>query len=275
DKLGSGIGYSKWKNIAGRTYNRFMINISKKCKGVTAVSEQTKKDLTTYLDIPEEKIKVIRSGIRLDLIPMKKKDKTFRVGYLGALDRRKRVGLLIGAFKASELGELAIGGSGLDESILKGLAEGDKRIKFLGRHDNETQLLIAGTGVDEQKLRALAQGDDRITFEGRIPDDKLVDFYNSLDVFIFPTWVEGYGLPIVEAMACKKPVIVLFDASIPWDIKKRCVIVDRLDYVLANQTYLTRLCKSVNIEDNYRWAKEHDWDKTVDEYIKIYEEILS
>ncbi|KKL50662.1 hypothetical protein LCGC14_2303240, partial [marine sediment metagenome] len=240
DKLGSGIGYSKWKNIAGRTYNRFMINISKKCKGVTAVSEQTKEDLTTYLDVPEKKIKVIRSGIRLDLIPMKRKDKTFRVGYLGQLDRRKRIHLLIDAFKASRLGELTIGGAGLDGPILKGLAEGDKRIKFLGL----------------------------------VPDSRLVDFYNSLDVFVFPTWIEGYGLPIVEAMACKKPVVVLLDAGIPWDIKKRCVIVDRLDYVLANQTYLTRLCKSVNIEANYRWAKEHDWDKAVDEYIKVYEEVL-
>lgn len=241
DKLGSGIGYSKWKNLVGRTYNRFVIDISKRCSKITAVSDQTKEDLIEHLHIPENKIRVVRSGIRPDLIPMPKKDKTFRIGYLGALDRRKRVHTLIGAFRESELAELVVGGTGLDKQFLVRLAGSDSRIRFLGR----------------------------------IPDHELVDFYNHLDVFVFPTWVEGYGLPIVEAMACKKPVVVLADAGIPWDVKRRCVIVEELEYHLGNQRYLERLCKSVDIEDNYRWAKEHDWGKAVDEYIKVYEEILS
>ena len=46
------------------------------------------------------------------------------------------------------------------------------------------------------------------------------DFYNSLDLFVFPTSIEGYGMPIVEAMACGKPVITLEDAEIPSNLRQ-------------------------------------------------------
>lgn len=95
----------------------------------------------------------------------------------------------------------------------------------------ENELIIEGIGVDKDKLVSRARGDDRIGFRGLIPDSKLVDFYNYLDVFVSPTWLEGYKLPIVEAMACKRPVIVLHEARIPWEVKRRCIIVEELDCV--------------------------------------------
>ena len=240
DKLGSGLGYSKWKNFVGTNYFRFVVSVAKHSRQIVAVSEKTKEDLVERLRMPEKKITVIKSGIRPDLVPLAKRDKVFRVGYLGQLDRRKRVDLLIDAFRKSSLDELRIGGMGVDGSILKERAGGDTRIKF----------------------------------QGLISDNKLVDFYNSLDVLVFPTWLEGYGLPIVEAMACKKPVVVLDDANIPWEVKKRCIIVEGLGYTLGNLAYLRGLCRTADIEGNYEWAREHNWDKTVDEYIKVYEEVL-
>ena len=239
DKLGSGMGYSKWKNFVGTNYFAIACNVAKHCRFIVAVSEQTKKDLIEYLNVPEEKISVIHSGIRPDLMPVHKWDKTFRIGYLGQLDRRKRINLLVEAFKGSSLEELVIGGTGVDGAMLKAQAGGDTRIKFLGR----------------------------------VPDNELVDFYNQLDVFMFPTWLEGYGLPPIEAMACKKPVVVLADARIPWEIKKRCVVTENLNMLLGNKGYLERLCKTIDIEGNYQFAKGHDWDKCVDKYLELYREI--
>ena len=240
DKLGSGIGYSKWKNFVGTRYFAIAARMASKCAGVVAVSDKTKQELIEYLNIPEERITVIRSGIRPDLEPAARQDGIFRLGYLGQLDRRKRVNLLIEAFKDCDSAELVIGGTGPDASLLKELAGNDARIKFLGR----------------------------------VPDNALVDFYNSLTAFVFPTWLEGYGLPIIEAMACKKPAIVLGDAKIPNEIKNRCVITDKLGYLLGRQKYLEDRCRAVDLEDNYRWAKEHDWGKAVDQYIQLYQEIL-
>lgn len=239
DKLGSGLGYSRWKNIVGTNYFKVAVNMAKHCRFVVAVSEKTKQELIDYLGVPEARIHVIPSGIRSDLKPLPRKDKQFRIGYLGQLDRRKRVNILIDAFKESELDELVIGGIGVDSCKLKEQVAYDGRIKFLGL----------------------------------IPDDSLVDFYNSLNVFVMPTWLEGYGLPIVEAMACKKPVVVLADADIPWEIKKRCIIADNLGVVLDNRKYLERLINTIDIEDNYHFAKGHDWDKCVSRYVELYREI--
>lgn len=101
----------------------------------------------------------------------------------------------------------------------------------------------------------------------------LSHFYNYLDLFVFTTWLEGYGLTIVEVMAYKKPVIVLHDTRIPWEVKGRCIIVEEMDSVLGNKEYLQRLCKGVDIESNYKWAKSYSWENTVNQHIELYKEI--
>jgi len=241
NQLGAGIGYSKIKTLIGSTYFKFACKQAIKCKYIVTVSEHVKREVVKYLGADPNKIKVIRSGINANLEPLPKQDGGFRVGYIGQLDRRKRVHLLIDAFKRSYLNELVLGGKGLDEDLLKKQAEGDKRIKFLGF----------------------------------VPDEKLCDFYNSLDVFIFPTAIEGYGLPPVEAMACKKPVVVLSDSIIPQEVKGRCVIVDKLDYALGDRGYLERLCKDVDYDSNYTFAKSHSWDKCIDQYLELYRKVLN
>lgn len=238
---GAGVGYSSLKTSIAKRYFSFACNQAVKCKYVVTVSEHVREEVIRVFGVEPTRVKVIKSGIREDLEPQPKKDKKFRIGYLAQLDRRKRVDLLIGAFKKSDLDELVIGGKGLDEALLRQQAGDDPRIKFLGF----------------------------------IPDDKLVDFYNSLDVFVFPTAIEGYGLPIVEAMACRKPVVVLHDSIIPWEVKKRCIIVERLDYVLGNQSYLQNLCRYTKIDNNYTWAKSHSWSKSVEEYVELYKEIAN
>ncbi len=212
-----------------------------KCKYVVCISEHVKQEFIEHFNVDENKVRVIKLGIRDDLIPMGKRDKTFRIGYLGQLDRRKRVDLLVTSFMESKI---------------------------------EGELVLGGRGIDEQGLKELARGDSRIRFLGFIPDNELVGFFNALDVFVFPTAIEGYGLPPVEAMACKKPVIVLDDAIIPLEVKNRCIKVEGLSEAFGNMRYLEKLCRSVDIEDNYRWAKFHNWDTTITEYVKLYKEVM-
>lgn len=241
DKAGAGMGGSGWKRFIGSHYFGFGCGIATGCKSVVCISEKTRQDVIARWGIPESDVKVIRLGIRNDLKPYLKRDGTFRLGYLGQLDRRKRVDLLIKAFKGSDI---------------------------------EGELVIGGIGVDEHKLKALAGDDERIKFLGLVPDNNLVDFYNSLDVLVFPTWIEGYGLPPVEAMACRKPVIVLNDAIIPQEVKSRCIIVEDLNVTLGTPDYLTGLIYYVDYDGNEEFAKEHNWDKCVDEYVELYKEIV-
>ena len=212
-----------------------------KCKYVVCISEHVKQEFIEHFNVDENKVKVIRLGIRDDLNPLPQKDKIFRIGYLGQLDRRKRVDLLVTSFMKSKI---------------------------------EGELVLGGKGIDEQGLMELAKDDPRVKFFGFVPDNELIDFFNSLDVFVFPTAIEGYGLPPVEAMACKKPVIVLDDAIVPLEVKKRCIIVENLSEVFGNLRYLQKMCRSVDIEDNYKWAKSHNWDTTITEYVKLYKEVI-
>ncbi len=213
-----------------------------KCRYIVCISEHVRREFIEHFKVDERKTRVIRLGIRSDLNPQPKKDKVFRIGYLGQLDRRKRVDLLVKAFRN-------------------------------GKIDGE--LVLGGRGVDEEKLRNMACGDKRIRFLGFVPDDRLVDFANSIDVFVFPTSIEGYGLPPCEMMACKKPVIVLKDAIMPREVKEHCVVVENLDTILSSNDSVERVCRLTDTETNYMWAKLHDWNTTIAEYTRLYREVIS
>ena len=232
---------AKAKQKLGSQYFKFGCRQSaKRSEWIVTDSEMVMDQVLWNISRPISKgLKVIRPGIRPDLEPQPKPDNVFRIGYLGQLDRRKRIDLLIKAFIQSDInGELVIAGFGLDGDMLKDAVGRDHRVKFLGE----------------------------------LPDEEICKFYNSLDWFVFPTKVEGYGLPIVEAMACKKPVVVLGDALIPDEIKEKCIRTEDLVHLL-NSINGMELQDNALLESNYRFAKSHDWDKCVAEYIKLYEDI--
>lgn len=223
------------KNLGSKYYFKTVAEIASKCRYIACSSEYTRKELIEYLGVDESKVSVIRFGISRSLEPKPKTDNVFRIGTLSYLDPRKRIDLLIQAFLAANIdGELIIGGTGTDYSRLKRLAQQDKRIKFLGF----------------------------------ISEERMADFFNALDLFVFPTKIEGYGLPIVEAFACNKPAVLLNDAIIPDEIKSRCTVVDNLTDFLRNPK------TDCDTKANYAFARTHDWDACVEEYLKLYQHVL-
>lgn len=135
---------------------------------------------------------------------------------------------------------------------------------FLKEDIGNSRLLIGGKGPELNNLKKLSQNDSRIEFLGFIPDDKMNEFYNSLDIFVFPTIMEGYGLPIVEAMACGKQVITLEDAFIPMDIKNKTHISSDLAVDLKKMDF------HCDINSNLRFAKKHSPENMKKEMVKIY-----
>jgi glycosyltransferase involved in cell wall biosynthesis len=210
-------------------------------KFISVISEDVKDELLEYggkrIKCP---VNVIRLGIRNDLQVIPNKHDRFTIGYIGQLDGRKRVDLLIKA--------------------------------FVRDNPKDALLYIAGRGRDEVYLRSLCLDNPNIIFKGFIPDNELVNFYNSLDLFVFPTACEGYGLPIVEALACGIPVVVLEDAIIPKDVKSKCIFAESLD--------INTLIEDVPIygkvsDKTITWAQAHKWSNTIEGYLKLYEQTIT
>ena len=226
-----------------RRYFRIACRMASKCTTIICVSHETKRDMMTTFGVPEDKFHVIRQGIYENLwrSAKPKEDDIFRVGTVSSLDPRKRVDSLIQAFKKADI--------------------------------ENSELLIGGNGVEKEKLVNLAGNDKRIKFIGFVPDEKLGDFYASLDLFCFPSYVEGYGLLPIEALACGTPAVTLRDAIIPEEVTKHTHVTS-LDELA--ETLCSFNDNKINASpDDIQWARNHSWDKTVSSTIEVYREVMS
>lgn len=208
-----------------------------KCEKIILDKKESIHLLKKYGEIKEDDIHIIGPAISSRFHPKAKENDLFTVGTIARLDSRKRNDLLINSFLEADI--------------------------------ENSQLLIGGTGPELENLKKIAGNDERIKFLGFVPDQEVNNFYNSLDVFVFPTLFEGYGMPIVEAMGCEKPVITLDDAEITEDIKNKTFVCskDELANVLRNRTY------KCNIKENYDFFKDHNIEKRIKQLMNVYESI--
>jgi glycosyltransferase involved in cell wall biosynthesis len=128
---------------------------------------------------------MVHCGVDSEKFKPLKKDASgkIRIGYLGGLDGRKNVILLVDCFK-----------------------------ELLKNYDN-IELHIYGTGKNYNKFKEMNL--PRMFLHGEIKYEDITTFLNSLDVFVFPTLGEGFGLPVCEAMACGIPVVASNVTTMP------------------------------------------------------------
>lgn len=207
------------------------------CERQVVNNSDLKKLLVNDYGAEESLIDVISPPIEAKYYPTKKESEEFTVGTISNLMPRKRVDILVKSFLEADI--------------------------------ENSKLLIGGGGSEMEHLKKLADGDDRVEFLGFVLDKDMNDFYNSLDVFVFPSLVEGYGMPIVEAMACEKPVITLNDSDIPSNIKEKTFVCSKeeLAEVLLNRTY------SCDIKRNVEFFKEHSIENISSKLMNVYESI--
>ncbi len=173
----------------------------KSAKKIIAISEATKKDLVRHLSVGEEKIDVIYPGVGADFKPAGEGAKNtakekYAAGrdyilHVGTLEPRKNLEFLIDAFTD-------LVSCGLDRGV---------------------NLVLAGPGGWKYKAlldKISASGlRDRIFTAGYVDSKDLPALYCGSKVFVYPSFYEGFGLPLVEAMACGAPVVASAVSSIP------------------------------------------------------------
>jgi len=102
----------------------------------------------------------------------------------------------------------------------------------------------------------------------------LIALYSMAQAFVFPSWIEGFGLPILEAMTCGAPVIASNRGAIPEVAGDAALITDAEDAASLAQ-YLTRVLSTPSLADDLRArgfarAAQFSWDKTARQVLDCY-----
>ena len=183
---------------------------------VIAVSECTKRDICRIFDYPAAQIDVIAEAPEPfyrppvpDTSPLPRTaygvTKPY-IFYAGGFGQRKNVKALINAFALLCR----------EQNLPQDLVIAGRRQK---EHD-ESEALAAALGIG-----------DRVIFPGYLPVADMAEFYGRADLFVYPSFYEGFGLPPLEAMACGCPVLAARSSSLPEVLGDAAAYCDPLDTV--------------------------------------------
>jgi len=230
---------------------------------IIAVSKNTQKDLIRLCGVPEEKISVIYSGYNSELFrPAKIEHQVLSdkfdlepgyILYVGTIEPRKNLVTLLEAYRL-------LGQRGITAPLVLCGPIGWKSEPFFAtlRNLKSTNSVRLLGYVDEQWLPLL---------------------YNGASCFVFPSLYEGFGLPVLEAMACGCPVVSSGISAIPEvvggagllleDPRDQNLLAEAMSRILEDQDLRAEL-RAEGIQQ----ASNFSWRKTARETLKIFADLL-
>lgn len=240
-------------------------NTAKKAAKILTVSEYSKQDLIDTYHIPEEKIVVTYNSI----------DESFRL-----LEDQGKIAQMKEKYKIAGDYILAVGNLQPRKNIVR-LLEAYKNLRLENKNITE-KLVIVGkkawlyTDIF-QKIADFAYIDD-VIITGYVPQEDLPVLYNGAKIFVYPSLFEGFGLPVLEAMACGAPVVTSNVSSLPEVSGDAAVLIDpyQVDaiadgiYQLLHQPQLYEECRRKGLER----AGQFSWKKTAEKTVDVYKSIL-
>jgi glycosyltransferase involved in cell wall biosynthesis len=235
--------------MAKRVYTKRLIpHVAKKARLILTNSEYSKWEIVRHLGIPEDRIRVTPLAAAPEFVPVPASATHPYFLYVGNLEPRKNLERLIDAFAR------------------------------LRRKDH--QLVVVGErwyrgGAAEEKARALGVI-GQVKFLGYVPRSDLPGLFSGATAFVYPSLLEGFGLPIVEAMACGAPVITSRTSSLKEVAGDAAVLVDPLNVreiteAMASVAEATSLRKELSRRGLKR-AAEFSWARTAELTLDAYHE---
>jgi glycosyltransferase involved in cell wall biosynthesis len=172
------------------------------------VSESARAQVAAAFRVPASAIHVITEGPHESFRPLDDRDLLARVRHRYHLPAEVPLLLYVGGISPHKNLQ------GLLQAIdqLRALHPDPWHVALVGDHSNDS---FHGCYRELTELtQRLALG-DRVTFTGYVPNDDLVALYNTATLMVLPSFCEGFGLPVVEAMACGTPVAASRAGSLP------------------------------------------------------------
>jgi glycosyltransferase involved in cell wall biosynthesis len=143
-------------------------------------------------------------------------------------------------------------------------------------------LVLAGkeTWFADQVHRAARDSGvrDRIQFFGFVSDDDLLQLYNACDLFVFPSFYEGFGLPALEAMACGRAVACSHTSALPEVVDGAAILFDpyALDEIVRAlaDLLLDRELRARTERLGLQRAAHFSWQKTAQRTLEVFHDVL-
>ncbi|WP_315288987.1 glycosyltransferase family 1 protein, partial [Leptotrichia massiliensis] len=229
---------------------------------IITISESAKSDIIKHFNVDEKKIQIVTPGIDLqkysynytdiELENVRKKYDLPQnyILYLGTIEPRKNIERIVKAFKNYKK-EV--------KDDLKLVIVGNKGWKY-----ENIMKLIESMGTD-------------IIITGYIDEEDKIPIYKLAQFFAFPSLYEGFGMPVLEAMAAGVPVVTSNVSSLPEVAGDAAILVDPLSEDEIFEAY-----KKIRNDSNYReemilkgyeQAKKYQWKNSVEVLEKVYEKM--
>jgi glycosyltransferase involved in cell wall biosynthesis len=254
-------------NIIRTLYRRFAnLTQARLSVSVLTISESSKRDIHRFLGVSEEKVNIT---------------------YLAASDR------FYNSPKPEEAKALILNKYGIQGEYILSVASfmKHKNIERLLKAvdyvkqctDFSLKLVLVGKSGDRHSgihktVSKLGLKDD-IIFTGYVPDEHLPHFFTAAKMFVFPSLWEGFGLPVLEAMACGCPVICSNIASLPEVAGDAALLVN--PYQIAEiADAIIKITKEPETEqrmkhDGPAQAAKFNWCRTAKQTLEIYMKAVS
>ncbi|HEV7550068.1 MAG TPA: glycosyltransferase family 1 protein [Candidatus Angelobacter sp.] len=184
---------------------------AKRASHIMTISEFSAADISRRFDLPRERITVAYLAASPDFHPRDKGQSQEHLArmyginssfilYVGRIQARKNLPRLVEAYARLRK-------QGLDAKLV-----------MVGRQDWQSEQLV-------QKIKELGL-QDSVIFPGFVPFHDLPIFYNAAEVFVFPSFFEGFGLPVAESMASGLPTITSFGSSLEEVAGNAALLID-------------------------------------------------
>ena len=237
-----------------KTYYSLALKLSLKNADIVITdSKSAKNDIIEFFKIQESKIKVIHLGVDNAFWDADHKERIIKEKYFFSLTTHPKRKNIV--------------------SVLEVMSKHKEFKKY--------KYVIAGLIGDDQltELRSLIKNlglIDNVVLWGYVSKDQLINFYQNAEFFIFPSFYEGFRFPVLEAMACKCPVVTSNNSSLTEITPNKDWLVDpcNLKDIYNKMSKMIKLKKEDRdelINSNYKFSKQFSWSKTAEEYIKLFE----
>lgn len=247
-----------------QSFDQGLSFILKHADYLVAVSETTKEELITYVGVPPERIYVITHGVDKQFQQQEDQQEVWEhlknqydlnrpyVLYIGAIALHKNIMGVLSAYEKSSA-KLS------HNLVLTGPPDSawDRAHRFVSEHN------LSG----------------RVHFLGHVNQagNNLLNLYNGADLFVFPSFYEGWASPPLEAMACGTPVITSDCSSLPETVGDAAIQIDpnnseelayEMKRVLSDQSLRNDLIKK-----GLEHAAFHTWEKAATKLMEVFADI--